>query len=102
MSNKLGIHIFVDQSIDHLLYRSSAFFRGWTAFTIIPIASNASGGMLVGLVTKRVGAVQKVSVGCLVCVFGVRVFVYDAWDMERELLKDIYTCKRDGLRLLFA
>lgn len=36
-----------------------AFFRSWTPSTLIPIASNASGGLFVGLITKRVGAVQK-------------------------------------------
>ena len=32
---------------------------GWTVATLIPIATNAAGGILVGLVTKYAGAVQK-------------------------------------------
>lgn len=33
--------------------------KGWTVWTWIPICTNALGGILVGLVTKHAGAVQK-------------------------------------------
>lgn len=39
--------------------RKRGFWKGWTWKTIIPIATNASGGILVGLVTKHMGAVVK-------------------------------------------
>ena len=35
------------------------FFKGWTPQTIIPILTNAAGGIIVGLVTKYAGAVKK-------------------------------------------
>jgi len=35
------------------------FFKGWTPQTIIPILTNAAGGIIVGLVTKYAGAVRK-------------------------------------------
>jgi len=35
------------------------FFKGWTPQTIIPIFTNAAGGIIVGLVTKYAGAVKK-------------------------------------------
>lgn len=34
-------------------------FRNWTSLTLIPIVFNASGGILVGIVTQRVGGVKK-------------------------------------------
>jgi len=39
--------------------RKNGFWKGWTWKTIIPIATNAFGGILVGLVTKHMGAVVK-------------------------------------------
>jgi solute carrier family 35 (UDP-sugar transporter), member A1/2/3 len=38
---------------------SSSWRRGWTWHTWIPVVTNASGGILVGLVTKHAGAVRK-------------------------------------------
>jgi UDP-sugar transporter A1/2/3 len=35
------------------------FFKGWTPQTVIPILTNAAGGIIVGLVTKYAGAVKK-------------------------------------------
>ncbi len=35
------------------------FFRGWTAVTLAPIVLNGLGGILVGLVMKYAGGVQK-------------------------------------------
>jgi UDP-sugar transporter A1/2/3 len=36
-----------------------SIFDGWTPGTVIPVASNAVGGLLVGLVTKSAGNVAK-------------------------------------------
>ncbi|KAL3940022.1 MAG: hypothetical protein SGBAC_005351 [Bacillariaceae sp.] len=46
-------------SPDARLIRKKGFWKGWTWKTIIPIATNAFGGILVGLVTKHMGAVVK-------------------------------------------
>lgn len=46
-------------SPDMILGKSSSFWDGWTLSTLIPIVSNSSGGILVGLVTKYAGSVQK-------------------------------------------
>ncbi|KAI3883681.1 hypothetical protein MKX03_016363 [Papaver bracteatum] len=39
--------------------RKHGFFYGWTAFTLIPVLTNAVGGILVGLVTAHAGGVRK-------------------------------------------
>lgn len=39
--------------------RTKGFFHDWTPRTMIPIVTNASGAILVGLVTKYAGAVKK-------------------------------------------
>lgn len=39
--------------------RTKGFFHNWTPKTLIPIITNASGAILVGLVTKYAGAVKK-------------------------------------------
>lgn len=39
--------------------RSGGWWQGWTLWTWIPIVTNASGGILVGLVTKHCGVVPK-------------------------------------------
>lgn len=39
--------------------RQEGFFHDWTLSTLIPILTNAIGGILVGLVTKYAGSVQK-------------------------------------------
>lgn len=41
------------------LEQQQSWTRGWTISTWIPVATNAVGGILVGLVTKHAGAVQK-------------------------------------------
>jgi len=46
-------------SPDARLIRKRGFWKGWTWKTVIPIAVNAFGGILVGLVTKHMGAVVK-------------------------------------------
>ncbi|XP_077224883.1 nucleotide-sugar transporter family protein [Tasmannia lanceolata] len=47
------------KSPDGEAIRRHGFFRGWTALTVIPILSNAVGGILVGLVTAHAGGVRK-------------------------------------------
>jgi UDP-sugar transporter A1/2/3 len=39
--------------------RKEGFFHQWTPQTIIPILTNAAGGIVVGLVTKYAGSVKK-------------------------------------------
>ncbi|CAJ1910370.1 unnamed protein product [Cylindrotheca closterium] len=46
-------------SPDSRLIRKKGLLKGWTWKTTIPIATNAFGGILVGLVTKHMGAVVK-------------------------------------------
>ena len=40
-------------------HSSNGFFQNWTIPTLIPIITNAMGGIIVGLVTKYAGAVKK-------------------------------------------
>jgi solute carrier family 35 (UDP-sugar transporter), member A1/2/3 len=35
------------------------FWHGWTPLTLLPIATNSAGGIIVGLVTKHAGSVRK-------------------------------------------
>mmetsp|Transcript_3070 Transcript_3070/g.5031 ORF Transcript_3070/g.5031 Transcript_3070/m.5031 type:complete len:409 (+) Transcript_3070:96-1322(+) len=39
--------------------RRDGFWKGWSYQTWIPVLSNAAGGIIVGLVTKHAGSVQK-------------------------------------------
>ena len=39
--------------------REKGFFHNWTPQTLIPITTNALGGIIVGLVTKYAGSVKK-------------------------------------------
>lgn len=39
--------------------RAEGFFNGWTPYAVIPVLTNAGGGILVGLVTKYSGGVKK-------------------------------------------
>lgn len=43
----------------HLWNSEKGFFDNWTPQTLIPIFTNAAGGIIVGLVTKHSGAVKK-------------------------------------------
>ena len=43
------------------------YFHGWTIYTLIPICTNSAGGLLVGLVIKYAGNVQK----GFVLIFGI-------------------------------
>eukprot|EP00550_Attheya_septentrionalis_P013455 CAMPEP_0198303180 /NCGR_PEP_ID=MMETSP1449-20131203/56754_1 /TAXON_ID=420275 /ORGANISM="Attheya septentrionalis, Strain CCMP2084" /LENGTH=395 /DNA_ID=CAMNT_0044005665 /DNA_START=166 /DNA_END=1353 /DNA_ORIENTATION=- len=44
---------------DGAFIREHGFFHNWTLPTMIPIATSAAGGILVGLVTKYAGSVRK-------------------------------------------
>jgi len=46
-------------SADGKRVRTEGFFSGWTPRTILPVLTNAAGGIVVGLVTKHAGAVRK-------------------------------------------
>ena len=46
-------------SNDGKLIQQRGFFDEWTYFTILPILTNAAGGILVGMVIKFAGTVQK-------------------------------------------
>jgi len=47
------------KSEDGRQIRANGFFHKWTPTTIIPILTNAAGGIVVGLVTKYAGSVKK-------------------------------------------
>ncbi|ERN11389.1 hypothetical protein AMTR_s00176p00056310 [Amborella trichopoda] len=47
------------KSPDGQAFRQHGFFHGWTPFTLIPVLTNAIGGILVGLVTTHAGGVMK-------------------------------------------
>ncbi|KAI4317263.1 hypothetical protein L6164_025149 [Bauhinia variegata] len=47
------------KSPDGEAMKQNGFFYGWTPLTLIPIISNALGGILVGLVTSQAGGVRK-------------------------------------------
>lgn len=47
------------KSEDGKRIRLEGFFKNWTPQTLIPILTNAAGGIVVGLVTKHAGAVKK-------------------------------------------
>ncbi|MQL90577.1 hypothetical protein Taro_023171, partial [Colocasia esculenta] len=66
------------KSPDGEAIRKHGFFHGWTAFTVIPILTNALGGILVGLVTAFAGGVRKgfVIVSALI-VTALLQFVFD-------------------------
>jgi len=46
-------------SPDGKMIQEKGFWSGWTLKTLIPIFTNSVGGIIVGLVTKYAGAVQK-------------------------------------------
>lgn len=46
-------------SSDGSKIRSLGFLYGWTTLSLVPVLTNAVGGILVGLVTKAVGGVRK-------------------------------------------
>ncbi|KAF2573182.1 hypothetical protein F2Q70_00000628 [Brassica cretica] len=47
------------KSPDGEAIKRHGFFHGWTALTMVPVISNALGGILVGLVTSHAGGVRK-------------------------------------------
>lgn len=47
------------RSKDGKRIQKDGFFHNWTPRTLIPIITNAAGGIIVGLVTKYAGAVKK-------------------------------------------
>ena len=47
------------KSGDGALIYEHGFFQNWNLYTLIPIATNACGGIIVGLVTKYAGSVRK-------------------------------------------
>ncbi|MBA0590716.1 hypothetical protein Gorai_019410 [Gossypium raimondii] len=47
------------KSPDGEAIRRYGFFYGWTPLTLIPVVTNALGGILVGLVTSLAGGVRK-------------------------------------------
>lgn len=49
----------ISKSPDGEAIRQHGFFYGWTPLTLIPVISNALGGILVGLVTSHAGGVRK-------------------------------------------
>ncbi|OIW00407.1 hypothetical protein TanjilG_05757 [Lupinus angustifolius] len=66
------------KSPDGEAIRQHGFFYGWTPLTLIPVISNALGGILVGLVTSYAGGVRKgfVIVSAL-CVTALLQFIFE-------------------------
>ncbi|KAG0471192.1 hypothetical protein HPP92_015738 [Vanilla planifolia] len=67
------------KSPDGEAIRKHGFFYGWTLWTLVPVVSNAVGGILVGLVTAHAGGVRKgfVIVSALL-VTALLQFVFDS------------------------
>lgn len=63
-----------------------AFFRHWNPTTIIPIATNAMGGLLVGLVTLHAGTVKKgfAVAGGIIITAILRAVLFDE-ELSREV-----------------
>ncbi|KAJ4715714.1 CMP-sialic acid transporter 5-like [Melia azedarach] len=55
----LCLLVSMSKSPDGQAIRQHGFFYGWTPLTLIPVISNALGGILVGLVTSHAGGVRK-------------------------------------------
>ncbi|XP_054804603.1 UDP-N-acetylglucosamine transporter ROCK1 [Prosopis cineraria] len=55
----LCLSISTLKSPDGKAMRQKGFFYGWTPLTLIPVISNALGGILVGLITTYAGGVRK-------------------------------------------
>ncbi|KAF5458153.1 hypothetical protein F2P56_022208 [Juglans regia] len=55
----LCLLISTSKSPDGEAIRRHGFLYGWTPLTLIPVLSNAFGGILVGLVTSHAGGVRK-------------------------------------------
>lgn len=53
------LNLLLDLNGDGLLVQKHGLFASWTPWTLVPIVSNAFGGIVVGLVTKRLGSVRK-------------------------------------------
>lgn len=53
----LGASLIVNE--DGKKIRENGFFDQWTIYTMVPIFTNAAGGIVVGLVTKYAGSVRK-------------------------------------------
>ncbi|KAL2630860.1 hypothetical protein R1flu_015546 [Riccia fluitans] len=49
----------LSRSPDGVAIAEKGFFHGWTPMTLVPVTSNALGGILVGLVTMYAGGVKK-------------------------------------------
>ncbi|VFQ61952.1 unnamed protein product [Cuscuta campestris] len=66
------------KSPDGEVIRQHGFFYGWTPLTLIPVISNAAGGILVGLITSYAGGVRKgfVTVSALL-VTATLQFIFD-------------------------
>lgn len=67
------------KSPDGVAIKKHGFFYGWTPWTLIPVISNAVGGILVGLVTAHAGGVRKgfVIVSALL-VTALLQFIFDS------------------------
>ncbi|KAK8947723.1 CMP-sialic acid transporter 5 [Platanthera guangdongensis] len=67
------------KSPDGEAIRRHGFFHGWTIWTLVPVITNAVGGILVGLVTAHAGGVRKgfVIVSALL-VTAILQFVFDS------------------------
>ena len=76
----------------------TAFFHDWTWETFIPILTNASGGIIVGLVTKYAGSVRKgFSLIFGILLSGIAQTALDSKNMEKEQSGSILAVSKEEL-----
>ncbi|TMW61123.1 hypothetical protein Poli38472_013586 [Pythium oligandrum] len=79
-----------DYGLSSLVFSTSqwfSLFQGWDVFTLIPVLSNALGGLLVGAVTKYVGGVLK----SFALVVGIALTaVVESWLTNTALPVDVW------------
>ncbi|KAB1210252.1 CMP-sialic acid transporter 5 [Morella rubra] len=86
------------KSPDGEAIRRHGFFYGWTSLTLIPVISNALGGILVGLITSHAGGVRKASV----IPFSINGFVIVSALLVTAFLQFIFEGKPPSLYCLVA
>ena len=76
---------FVTSEDGHQI-RQRGFFDEWTLFTVIPILTNAAGGIFVGLVIKYAGTVRK----GFALIFGILIsgMLQSMVDQNKTLTKE--------------
>ena len=76
----LFLSLVFGETPDSKRIRDNGFWNGWTWQTWIPIVTQASGGIIVGLVTKHAGTVRK--------GFGLMLGLFLSGVLQAHLSKD--------------